>query len=100
MTNILWSSGIQERFRPELREVLVHYTHPFPSRDGNKRSYIATTAPKRIPQNGVAPFRMEEQTEIELDFSGMSPDAITAFIGTLVIDNFEAIKSAGLIKLF
>ena len=38
---------------------------------------------KRIPQNGVAPFRMESQSLIEVDWSGLGVDAVVGFIGKL-----------------
>jgi len=81
LVNCLWSSGMPSRFRPVVNDVLAHYTHPFPSQHGNRRSFITVTDPKRIPQNGVAPFRMEGQTEIEINWSGMSINAIIAFVG-------------------
>ena len=92
LISCLWSSPCKTRFHPNTRDVLGHYTHPFPSRDGNKRSFICTTEPRRIPQNGVAPFRMESQSEVEVNWSVMSSQAIVAFIGkndvnTLLLTN-------------
>ena len=77
----LWSTGIGSHIKPQVNDVLSHYSHPFPSPDGNKRSFIGITSPKRIPQNGVAPFRMENQSEVEVNWSGMSVEAMTSFIG-------------------
>ena len=74
---------MNSRFRPSVNDISAHYTHPFPSQDGNRRSFIISTEPRRIPQNGVAPFRMESQTEIEVNWSGMSNEAIISFVGEL-----------------
>ena len=81
MIGCLWSTGIGSHIKPQVNDVLSHYSHPFPSPDGNKRSFIGITSPKRIPQNGVAPFRMENQSEVEVNWSGMSVEAMTSFIG-------------------
>lgn len=81
--NCLWSAEMHSRFRPSVNDISAHYTHPFPSQDGNRRSFITSTEPRRIPQNGVAPFRMESQTEIEVNWSGMSNEAIISFVGEL-----------------
>ena len=61
--------------------MLGFYSHPFPSRDGNRRSFIQMADVRRIPQNGVAPFRMESKTLLQVDWSHVSNDAIVAFIG-------------------
>ena len=36
----MWSTPLTDGFRPGLRDVLGYYSHPFPSRDGNRRSFI------------------------------------------------------------
>ena len=68
-------------FRPTIRNVLGYFTHPFPSRDGNRRSFVQVVDLKRIPQNGVAPFRMESRDLVEVNFSGMSSEALVTLIG-------------------
>ena len=77
----LWSASIEECFRPSVRDVLAHYTHPFPSRDGNRRSFIEVSDLKRIPQNGVAPFRMESQDMMEINWTKLSSKVLVTFIG-------------------
>ena len=77
----LWSADLGENFRPDLKDVLGFYTHPFPSTIGNRRSFIQVADLKRIPQNGVAPFRMESQGQIEVKWSKMSSRSLVAFVG-------------------
>ena len=89
LLNCLWSAEIPSRFRPSVNDVSAHYTHPFPSQDGNRRSFIVSTEPKRIPQNGVAPFRMENQTEVEVNWSGMSNEAVISFVGKFSLLLFQ-----------
>ena len=88
MFQCLWPVSSSENFRPTLRNVWGYFTHPFPSRDGNRRSFVQVVDVKRIPQNGVAPFRMEQKDLVEVNFSGMSDDALVTLLGT----NFELLK--------
>ena len=81
--NIGWSSNLGSRFRPSVRDCLGFYTHPFPSRDGNRRSFIQVADLRRVPQNGVAPFRQEKLDQIEVKWGQMSTQALVVFIGNL-----------------
>ena len=77
----LWPVN-KESFRPAVRDVWGYFTHPFPSRDGNRRSFIQVADVKRIPQNGVAPFRMEKMELVEVNFSSMTPEGLVTLLGT------------------
>ena len=83
MVQCLWSAPVNGQFRPVVRDVLGHYTHPFPSRDGNRRSFVQVTDVRRIPQNSVAPFRMESRTLVEIDWSEVNSNALVGFIGKI-----------------
>ena len=81
MLNIGWSANLGTCFRPAVRDCLGYFTHPFPSRDGNRRSFIQVADVRRIPQNGVAPFRQEKLEQIEVKWGHMSSQALVSFIG-------------------
>ena len=81
LVQCLWTANVDGEFRPSIRDVLGFFTHPFPSRDGNRRSFITTADLKRIPQNGAAPFRMESRTLLEINWSHVTSDAVVAFVG-------------------
>lgn len=69
-----------------MRDVWAYHTHPFASRDGNQRSYITTTDVRRIPQNGVAPFRQEKHEQVEVKWGQMSTKALVTFIGKFWVE--------------
>ena len=84
----MWSAQTDDQsddFRPIVRDVLGFFTHPFPSRDGNRRSFIEMADVRRIPQNNVAPFRMESRELVEIDWSKMKSTELVTFIGKFLI---------------
>ena len=81
MLNILDSRGNDNLIRPSIKDVWSYYTHPFPTRDGNRRSFVQAVDPNRMPQNGVAPFRMEYQAQVQVDWSKLNTKSIVTFVG-------------------
>ena len=89
----MWPVSSNGDFRPAVRNVWGYFTHPFPSTDGNRRSFVQVVDVKRIPQNGVAPFRMEKMDLVQVDFSQMSQEALVTFLGmgVNIIDRIRTI---------